>query len=43
MQNLKRPTTNPQNANAKEDYDSSSKKKKKKRKEKRLWLIDGIL
>lgn len=41
MQNLKRPTTNPQNANAKEDYDSSSKKKK--RKEKRLWLIDGIL
>ena len=42
MQNLKRPTTNPQNANAKEDYDSSSKKKKK-RKEKRLWLIDGIL
>lgn len=36
MQNLKRPTTNPQNANAKEDYDSSSKKR-------RLWLIDGIL
>lgn len=26
MQNVKRPTTNPQNANAKEDYDSSSKK-----------------
>ena len=34
MQNLKRPTTNPQNANAKEDYDSSSKKKKKKERKK---------
>ena len=38
MQNVKRPTTNPQNANAKEDYDSSSKKKRR-----RSWLIDGIL